>query len=79
MKQARKRPEMFPKEKVNTIFSNIEDIFKFATELLNQLEQSVNHSQPHLSELGQCFLDKVCLPYTLISCIYLYPSLTAAS
>ncbi|CAG5128798.1 unnamed protein product, partial [Candidula unifasciata] len=59
VKQARKRPEMFPREKVSTIFSNIEDIFRFATELLDQLERSVNHNQPHLSELGQCFLDKV--------------------
>lgn len=60
VKQIRKRPEMFPIEKVTIIFSNIEDIYVFATELLTELEKSTNTDQPHLSELGHCFLNKVC-------------------
>ncbi|GFR61313.1 rho guanine nucleotide exchange factor 4 [Elysia marginata] len=59
VKQASKRPEMFPVEKVKTIFSNIEDIYEFATELLAQLEESLNPEQPHLSELGRCFLNSI--------------------
>ncbi|CAG5118328.1 unnamed protein product [Candidula unifasciata] len=59
VKQTRKRPEMFPIEKVTIIFSNIEDIYLFATELLAELDRSVIPDQPHLSELGHCFLDKV--------------------
>ncbi|XP_012945492.1 spermatogenesis-associated protein 13 [Aplysia californica] len=56
VKQAKKRPEMFPMEKVTVIFSNIEEIYEFARELLFQLELCVNKEQPHLSELGDCFL-----------------------
>ncbi|XP_055868914.1 uncharacterized protein LOC106055773 isoform X3 [Biomphalaria glabrata] len=59
VKQARKRPEMFPVEKVTVIFSNIEDIYLFATQLLDSLQRCVNPEKPHLSEIGQCFLEKV--------------------
>ncbi|XP_059175095.1 uncharacterized protein LOC131955133 isoform X2 [Physella acuta] len=59
VKQARKRPEMFPIEKVTVIFSNIEEIYEFARQLLDRLECCINHHQPHLSQIGQCFLDKV--------------------
>ncbi|KAK7499231.1 hypothetical protein BaRGS_00009491 [Batillaria attramentaria] len=58
LKQAKKRPEMFPIEKVTVIFSNIEEIFDFATKLLSELQASVNKEQPHLTEFGQCFLNK---------------------
>ncbi|KAK3763937.1 hypothetical protein RRG08_050584 [Elysia crispata] len=59
VKQTRKRPEMFPVEKVNIIFSNIENIYDFATELLAQLEESLCPDQPHLSQLGRCFLGSI--------------------
>ncbi|KAH9509422.1 spermatogenesis-associated protein 13 [Bulinus truncatus] len=59
VRQARKRPEMFPIEKVTIIFSNIEDIYQFATQLLECLQQCIHPEKPHLSEIGQCFLEKV--------------------
>ncbi|XP_070173942.1 serine-rich adhesin for platelets-like isoform X2 [Littorina saxatilis] len=58
LKQARKRPEMFPVEKVTVIFSNIEEIYNFAVKLLGHLQSAVNKDQPHLTEFGQCFLSK---------------------
>ncbi|XP_025079612.1 rho guanine nucleotide exchange factor 4-like isoform X2 [Pomacea canaliculata] len=58
VKQARKRPEMFPSEKVNIIFGNIEEIYEFATKLYSDLEKVVNTEHPHLTEFGHCFLDK---------------------
>lgn len=59
MKQAQKRPEMFPVEKVSVIFSNIEEIYDFATNLLSELQATLNQAQPHLTEFGKCFLNKV--------------------
>uniref|UniRef100_A0A0B7A0K3 Rho guanine nucleotide exchange factor 4 n=1 Tax=Arion vulgaris TaxID=1028688 RepID=A0A0B7A0K3_9EUPU len=59
VKQVQKRPEMFPIETVAIIFSNIEEIYDFGNRLLDDLERSVNHVQPHLTNLGHCFLDKV--------------------
>ena len=59
VREAKKRPEMFPIEKVTVIFSNIEEIHLFASDLLASLEQQVNPDEPHLSQLGQCFLDHV--------------------
>ena len=50
---------MFPVEKVTVIFSNIEVIYDFATKLLAELQAAVNKEQPHLTEFGQCFLNKV--------------------
>lgn len=50
---------MFPVEKVTVIFSNIEVIYDFATKLLADLQAAVNKEQPHLTEFGQCFLNKV--------------------
>lgn len=50
---------MFPSEKVNIIFGNIEEIYEFATKLYSDLEKVVNTEQPHLTEFGHCFLDKV--------------------
>ncbi|KAL8592415.1 hypothetical protein ACOMHN_021357 [Nucella lapillus] len=58
VKQARKRPEMFPVEKITVIFSNMEAIYTFATKLLTDLRAAVNTQHPHLTQFGQCFLNK---------------------
>ncbi|XP_061569659.1 spermatogenesis-associated protein 13 isoform X2 [Cololabis saira] len=56
IRQCRKHPDMFTEPQLKTIFSNIEDIYKFQRQFLRDLEKNYNREQPHLSEIGSCFL-----------------------
>ncbi|KAJ0022937.1 hypothetical protein NQD34_015071 [Periophthalmus magnuspinnatus] len=56
IRQCRKHPDMFTESQLKTIFSNIEDIYKFQRQFLKDLEKQYNKDQPHLSEIGSCFL-----------------------
>ncbi|XP_037549895.1 spermatogenesis-associated protein 13 [Nematolebias whitei] len=56
IRQCRKYPGMFTELQLKTIFSNIEDIYKFQRQFLKDLEKKYNKEQPHLSEIGSCFL-----------------------
>ncbi|KAM6900549.1 spermatogenesis-associated protein 13 [Xenentodon cancila] len=56
IRQCRKHPDMFTEPQLKIIFSNIEDIYKFQRQFLRDLEKNYNREQPHLSEIGSCFL-----------------------
>ncbi|CAN9506267.1 unnamed protein product [Ophioblennius macclurei] len=56
IRQCRKHPDMFTDMQLKTIFSNIEDIYIFQRQFLKDLEKKYNKDQPHLSEIGSCFL-----------------------
>lgn len=56
IRQCRKHPDMFSELQLKTIFSNIEDIYKFQRQFLRDLDKKYNKEQPHLSEIGSCFL-----------------------
>ncbi|XP_029935536.1 uncharacterized protein spata13 [Myripristis murdjan] len=56
IRQCRKHPNMFTEPQLKTIFSNIEDIYKFQKQFLRDMEKKYNKDQPHLSEIGSCFL-----------------------
>uniref|UniRef100_A0A8D3AV53 Spermatogenesis associated 13 n=1 Tax=Scophthalmus maximus TaxID=52904 RepID=A0A8D3AV53_SCOMX len=56
IRQCRKHPDMFTELQLKTIFSNIEDLYRFQRQFLKDLEKQYNKDQPHLSEIGSCFL-----------------------
>nr|XP_006138946.1 spermatogenesis-associated protein 13 isoform X4 [Pelodiscus sinensis] len=56
IRQCRKHTGMFTVAQLNTIFGNIEDIYKFQRKFLKDLEKQYNKEEPHLSEIGSCFL-----------------------
>ncbi|XP_036260042.1 spermatogenesis-associated protein 13 isoform X2 [Molothrus ater] len=56
IRQCRKHTGMFTAAQLSTIFGNIEDIYKFQRKFLKDLEKQHNKEEPHLSEIGSCFL-----------------------
>nr|XP_046226784.1 spermatogenesis-associated protein 13 isoform X2 [Scatophagus argus] len=56
IRQCRKHADMFTEQQLKTIFSNIEDLYRFQRQFLKDLEKKYNKDQPHLSEIGSCFL-----------------------
>ncbi|XP_044283143.1 rho guanine nucleotide exchange factor 9 isoform X3 [Varanus komodoensis] len=57
LKQCRKRRDMFSDEQMKIIFGNIEDIYRFQMGFVRDLEKQYNKEDPHLSEIGPCFLE----------------------
>ncbi|XP_030625780.1 spermatogenesis-associated protein 13 [Chanos chanos] len=58
IRQCKKHPGMFTEAQLKTIFSNIEEIYKFQRTFVKDLEKKYNKDQPHLSEIGSCFLQQ---------------------
>ncbi|XP_059502661.1 uncharacterized protein spata13 isoform X6 [Stegostoma tigrinum] len=56
IRQCRKHTGMFAEAQLGIIFGNIEDIYKFQRKFLKDLEKLFNKDEPHLSEIGSCFL-----------------------
>ncbi|XP_044130841.1 spermatogenesis-associated protein 13 isoform X3 [Bufo gargarizans] len=57
IKQCRKHTSMFTEAQLKTIFGNIEDVYKFQKTFYKNLEKQYNKEDPHLSEIGGCFLE----------------------
>ncbi|XP_066515203.1 rho guanine nucleotide exchange factor 9 isoform X2 [Hoplias malabaricus] len=57
LKQCRKRRDMFNDDQLKVIFGNIEDIYRFQLGFVRDLEKQFNTEEPHLSEIGPCFLE----------------------
>ncbi|KAM6177859.1 spermatogenesis-associated protein 13-like isoform 1-T1 [Rhynchocyon petersi] len=56
IQQCRKHTGMFTAAQLATIFGNIEEIFTLQRKFLKDLEKQYNKEEPHLSEIGSCFL-----------------------
>ena len=59
VEKCRKRPEMFSVEQMETIFSNIEDIYKLSSKFLQSLEAQFVADAPQASQIGEVFLNHV--------------------
>lgn len=57
IKQCRKHTSMFTEAQLKTIFGNIEEVYKFQKAFYKNLEKQYNKEEPHLSEIGACFLE----------------------
>ncbi|XP_075055010.1 spermatogenesis-associated protein 13 isoform X2 [Mixophyes fleayi] len=57
IKQCRKHTSMFTEVQLGTIFGNIEEVYKFQKTFFKNLEKQYNKEEPHLSEIGGCFLE----------------------
>ncbi|XP_035288275.1 uncharacterized protein arhgef9a isoform X3 [Anguilla anguilla] len=57
LKQCKKRRDMFNDDQLKVIFGNIEDIYRFQMGFVRDLEKQYNTEEPHLSEIGPCFLE----------------------
>lgn len=62
---------MFGDDQLKVIFGNIEDIYRFQMGFVRDLEKQYNIEDPHLSEIGPCFLEHVStLPCELLISYY---------
>lgn len=59
IRQCRKHPDMFTDAQLKTIFSNIEEIYRFHRKFLKDLENNYDKENPHQSAIGSCFLQQV--------------------
>ena len=59
MEKARRKPDMFPAERIAAIFGNVEDIYEFSTTLLADLQKHIVTHEPEMSQIGSCFLRHV--------------------
>lgn len=66
LRQCRKRVDMFNDDQLKVIFGNIEDIYRFQMGFVRDLEKQYNTEEPHLSEIGPCFLEHVRLGFMLL-------------
>jgi len=59
LEKARRKPEMFPAERIAAIFGNVADIYEFSRTLLADLQKHVVSDEPELSQIGSCFIRHV--------------------
>lgn len=57
--ECKKRKDMFSKEQIDTIFINLEDILKFQSAFLKDLESCIDWDAPHKSCVGDCFIKHI--------------------
>ena len=65
---ARSRWQLFSPPCVATIFSNIEQIHELSRQLLADMEDASRRSGPYYSQLGPCFLTRVCTSHRFSWC-----------
>ena len=59
MKQARRRPDMFNASRISAIFGNMEELYTFQTDFLQDLESCINWETLHESCVGEAFIKNV--------------------
>ena len=59
LKRCRDYSTLFDSEKVETIFSNVEEIYRFQRDFLRELESKVDRDRMDCSEIGSVFVINV--------------------
>ena len=57
--EARNKEDLFDKDSISLIFSNVEEILDFQSSLLEQMESRFSSSDPAATLLGSIFVDNV--------------------
>lgn len=55
----RKRPDMFSPQRIQSIFGNLEELYRFQKNFLVDLELSLNKESMEDSVVGGCFIQHV--------------------
>ena len=59
---------LFDGEKVETIFSNVEEIYRFQRDFLRELESKVDRDRMDCSEIGSVFVINVSYMHVQCTC-----------
>ena len=59
LRPMRSRPDLFSPQRIQAIFGNLEDLYRFQKNLLVDLEHSLNWNSLEDSVVGGCFLQHV--------------------
>ncbi|XP_063244389.1 rho guanine nucleotide exchange factor 4 isoform X2 [Bacillus rossius redtenbacheri] len=55
--ECKRRSDMFTPEQISTIFGNLEELLRFQSVFLEDLESHIDWEAPHRSCVGECFLN----------------------
>ena len=77
--RCREYSTLFDTERVDTIFSNVEEIYKFQRDFLRELESKVDRDRMDCSEIGNVFVINVSTQPLLQSCVDIMYSRCIAS
>ena len=56
LKRCREFDKLFDDERIEVIFSNIEEVFKFQRDFYHELQATINMDQKEQSEIGSIFV-----------------------
>ena len=59
LKKCRENTKLFDHQKIETVFSNVEQVYAFQRDFLRELESRVDHHRMEESQIGEVFVANV--------------------